>query len=151
MRVTNAFFFMGLDIIVRVKELCGLKCWGNFFRSSSKGRPHVYVFRRNADGTTGLALCDQHRMVIGLGDDCDLAELDETILHELAHLYHGEVDRAHNEKWRRILRAAALELWGVWSVKRVAGDLDLDLAAKIREAIAGVVDSRLLQDCKKRV
>ena len=130
MRTSKSFMFNGIDVVVRVKKICKLKYWRNVF--SSKGIPKVYVYNRASEGTTGLALDSEWRIVIGIGTDCDAAELEETILHELAHL-SCDCEIVHGEKWRNVLRAAALEAWGVWSAKRIREELDLDLAAKIRD------------------
>lgn len=117
-----------------LEELCCISLWQSFF--IERGVPGLEVTHRGKDGTTGLAHWYEHKISVGIGDDCDLAELEETLLHELAHLYNGPEHRNHGFRWRRIIRAACLERWNVWSNKRIREDLDLDLAAKIRHKLS---------------
>ena len=118
------------QIMDLLKELCRISLWQSFFIKS--GVPRIDISYRKQDGTTGLAHWYENRISVGIGDDCDLAELEETLLHELAHLYNGPEHQNHGIRWRRIMRAACLERWGVWSNKRIRQDLDTDLAEKIR-------------------
>jgi hypothetical protein len=125
---------LDVDMQALLKELCRIKLWRSFFRE--RGIPAMEVTYRDDAGTTGLAHWGDHRVCVGVGNDCDLAELEETILHELAHLYNGSEPANHGIKWRRIIRAACLERWNVWSNRRIRQDLDLDLAARIREKLS---------------
>ena len=117
-----------------LKKLCRINLWQSFF--IDRGVPDIEVKDRGSPGTTGLAHWYEHKISVGIGSDCDLAELEETLLHELAHLYNGPEHQNHGIRWRRIVRAACLERWNVWSNKRICQDLDTELASRIREKLS---------------
>lgn len=128
----------GIDVRVRLAELMAIPLWSNVFDQSGPASMSVRRSTAYPDRVTGSARDWEWSFSITIGVNASYPEVEETMLHELAHLVAGCHD-GHGKFWRTVFRGAVAEVWGVQISGRSSGALDLSAEESIARVYSGDV------------
>lgn len=128
----------GIDVRVRLAEIMANPFWSNIFDQTGPAAMSVRWSTAYPDRVTGSARDWEWSFSMTIGVNARYPEVEETMIHELAHLVAG-CHEGHSEFWRKIFKGAVSEIWGV-QIEGTSSSA-LDLAAE--ESIARVYSSRV--------
>jgi hypothetical protein len=115
---TERYTIEGVDLRDEVKRLCRLRAFGGSRGPLARRPPrfHVAVRQQHPRSLYGTAWPDRWEFHIIRYPGITLADVRETIVHELAHLVAGydrsDARRWHGERWRQLMRRAFAEAYG---------------------------------------
>lgn len=112
------YTFAGVDLRDEVARLRRLRAFGGAGGRLARRPPtfHVRHAKTEPRSTLAGAWPSTWRFQVTIYPGVDLADLRESLVHELAHLYVGgdrsDRNRWHGDRWRRTMRAAFREAYG---------------------------------------
>lgn len=110
---TERYTVDGVDLREEVARLARLRTFGGSKGHLARRVPELTVTRRKQSTRTqrGSALYGEHRIRVALWPGIPLADVRETLVHELAHLHVGPGE-GHGDLFKDTMRRAWREAYG---------------------------------------
>ena len=104
----------GVDLRVEMKRLIKLRAFGGRTGRLAQRPPTLEVRPRTSHPRSRLGCADgwSNHIIVNTYPGCDIADLRETLIHELTHIAVG-VGQGHNERFRLTLAKAVREAYDV--------------------------------------
>lgn len=100
-----------IDLEALNKNMINIRSWRGYF--SKTGLPDITIRRSNKKTyTTGAAWPTENRYCITLSKNCDIANVESIMLHELAHLV-DDSPAHHSKSWKDIYNEAVYSRYNI--------------------------------------